>query len=244
MSMSEEEQMAMMLKEMGMNSLDQLDEASGVAAPEEVVQASIVTSTPARPSVEFSDNLVLADTENRSSAPLPEGVHKDLTITSLTQLLGLPTAKQLYGVEAKLDLIFNKLEVLQAKTDRLNTQLEVNGAGPSGQKIEFQVSEMRAIMKKFFPQAFAANLSAISSETDLAKAGKSDNGKSTQVSGEVKKETKIHLDVPEAAKKSTEETQEQEEEIIEEEPLSDEDYQALESKKLREEMAEKFSEKK
>lgn len=166
--------------------------------------------------------------------PATGAQHRDLTVNALLHLMGLPTGSQLSVLDSKLDLVMTKLTTLSAKIDRMNSQFELLSSTSATERLEFQVSEIRSIMKKFFPQAFsgagmpaqATKLSPAkspvvvqSSEPATAKASAGSDVKETP-----KKETSVHVDIGLSQMEE------------EEEPLSDEDYQVLEAQKLREQV--------
>ena len=124
-----------------------------------------------------------------------------------------------------MDLLLTKFTTLQSRVDKINTQIENISSNSATERMEFQISEIRSIMKKFFPTAFKIDASAPIKEATPPRPKLSHS--------EIKKETQIL------------ETQTPIENVIEENiPLTDEEYQNQESNKLRQQMAEKYSAKK
>lgn len=264
MAISEEEQMKAMLAEMGMDSMDDLAEESADSRPipegpvrksvsidEEVVQEAAQMQSIEGGAV---DELPIDDVESgsvlqssgadvnssdlsdmRSRIPLGSAQHRDLTVTALLHLMGLPTGSQLTVLDSKLDLVMTKLSTLQAKIDRMNSQFELLTTTSGTERLEFQISEIRSIMKKFFPQAFSgggglpAQANKISATKSPAVIQSSEPVVAKEnvdkvVNESPKKETSVHVDVGLASMAE------------EEEPLSDEDYQVLEAQKLRDQV--------
>lgn len=252
MAMSEEEQMAAMLAEMGMDSLESLEETVAVQNPipegpvkrktEEVsnvsqveektefvenVAAQVTDQVPEdKISQEVNNEVAESQIEQIRTVRSAVGTNRELTISSLVHLMGLPTGTQVGVIDTKLDLIAAKLTTLQSKLDRLQSQLDLVTTNSPMERIEFQLTEVRSIMKKFFPNAFNSTSNSDNSQTAiqskpqmLSNKSKSSNPVVTEAP---KKETAVHVDVPEAQKAE------------EEEPLTDADYQALEAMKLRE----------
>jgi hypothetical protein len=226
MDSSEKNQMKAVLDEMGIDSFESLEDLKDYRPIPEgpVRRPKVVEATNAS---ELSPELESQEDKSQTSEILAENInteniettldqtygggisndqvtqHSEITASTLLRLMGMPTSRQILVIDGKLDIILGKLMTLQAKIDRVNSQFEVLNASSSTDRLEFQVSEIRNIMKKFFPQAF-----------------------SSVKTSEVRSETEIHVNV---APQSLVEN-----ENMEEEPLSDEDYQVLEAQKLRE----------
>ncbi len=252
MGISEEEQMKAMLAEMGMDSLEELEEDSVTAIdsyrpiPEGPVrrEAQSESKEDGQPELENAIESIeneegkkeeiqvgeKADSENLEFQPQhvtqvnPQ--HRELSVPALLHLMGLPTASQITVLDTKMDLVLTKMTTLQSKIDRLNSQFEMLSATTATERLEFQVSEIRSIMKKFFPLAFSGGSPQVSStKLGVVKSPvvvQSSEPTTSSVNSD-KKETTVHVAVAPS-------------EVEEEEPLSDEDYQVLQSQKLREQV--------
>jgi hypothetical protein len=131
--------------------------------------------------------------------------------------MGLPTHSQVSLLDTKLDLILSKLGLLQSKVDRLQSQIDLISSQAPAERMEFQLTEIRTIMKKFFPDAFQSLLTSSQEPTKQSKAQVLSSASQSSLKS-VQKETNIVV----AAESS------------EKEKLSDEEYQSLEAQKLRE----------
>lgn len=257
MSISEEEQMKAMLAEMGMDSIDELDSIEGEekgfrpipegpvsrkssTSSEEISSEEVQNELPQQAGEvlgseinqvlnnievsEVADEKVVSATEPRASG---QQQHRELSVSALLHLMGLPTGSQFTVLDTKLDLALTKMATLQAKIDRINSQFELLSATTGTERLEFQVSEIRSIMKKFFPQAFTGgSVQTSQSKMSAVKApvvvpSSEPLSSSSSDKAEQRKETSVHVDVAAAGAEE------------EEEPMTDEDYQVLESQKLR-----------
>ncbi len=88
--------------------------------------------------------------ESRQTAPSHS---RDVPVSSIVHLMGLATAKQLGVVEKQLDILTNRLTLLTTKIDRITTQLEVAQDGATLDRIDFQLADMKSILKKVLPHA-------------------------------------------------------------------------------------------
>lgn len=81
------------------------------------------------------------------------GASRDVPIATIVHLLGIPTQTDINVLDTKLDMLTSKVNALALKVDRLLSQL----AGISNEfyvdRIDFQLADIRNMMKKVFPQA-------------------------------------------------------------------------------------------
>ena len=256
MAMSEEEQMAAMLAEMGVDESEIFTEENPIPkAPVSRKKEESENKSEESQQLESSNIEVSSNDLNLEQPEITEGLEtandesmqkfeeknpnldasrarnfnshsssRELTVNSLIHLMGLPTTVQLNVVDTKLDLLTSKLSTIQSKLERIQSQLDLVTTNSPMERIEFQMTEVRTIMKKFFPLAFQN--SASSPVLEAVKENKpqvlSNKPKSTE---SVKNETKIVTNAVESSGLPN---------LEEEEPLSDEDYQVLEAMKLRE----------
>jgi len=147
---------------------------------------------------------------------------KELTVTTLINLLGLPTSKQITLLDSKMDLVLTKFSTLQRTTENLYNQMSQFEANSQSERIEFRVNEILSIMKKFFPLAFKVEGgSAVESQESRPKTNILKNSTKPV-------ETKIHQDVLESNEGPPKKI------------MTDEEYQNDESSKLKQEMMEKY----
>jgi hypothetical protein len=166
------------------------------------------------------DSLVQNETDNSFQIKKRNNIastNRELTVNSLMHLMGLPTNSQVNLLDTKLDLILSKLGLLQSKVDRLQSQFELINSQSQLERVEFQLTEIRSIMKKFFPDAFKNLMTNPVENLKQSRAQVLSNSSSPSTKA-VKKETSIHIETKEK----------------EEKKLTDEEFQIQESNKLRE----------
>lgn len=245
MAISEEEQMAAMLAEMGLDSIDQLDvnpipeapvrkkiQSSKSEVSDDEVSITEVNAVSTENSKAESQNSETPSSAKHDSSNIFQrsGLNRELTISSLVHLMGLPTATQMNVLDTKLDLLTSKLGIIQSKLERIQSHLDLVSANSPIERIEFQLNEVRTIMKKFFPQAFVGVSSQSTLETTkLAQPQVLTNKSKTSQApnSESRNETKIITAVEPSQKQDSLE-------LSEDEPLTDADYQAIEAMKMRE----------
>ena len=251
--MSEEEQMQAMLAEMGMSSIESLEESTGLSGANPIPEGPVKRNIEATASVEQlpeesaeapidlsgmevtedeinteDETVALEETKKPSSflsSRTSIGSSRELTVSSLVHLMGLPTGLQIGVLDTKLDLVAAKLSTVQAKLEKIQTQMELLTTESPLERIEFQLTEVRSVMKKFFPLAFQSSPVSQENEPSVHPKPQMLSSKATDVGKAARTETAVHVDVPQAE---------------EEEPMTDEDYQVLESMKMRQETAEKL----
>ncbi len=80
---------------------------------------------------------------------------RDLMVSTLMHLMGLPTSKSLDVVEAKLDALTSKVTALSLKLDRMMGEDGDRDIDMVLERIEYQVSDLRSLIKKVLPSAIA-----------------------------------------------------------------------------------------
>lgn len=249
MAISEEEQMAAMLAEMGVDNLDDLGGIDDKLSQENPIPAAPVSKKNAsetsndvqienvqdniadvKENLEDENALLNGNTQsvledelkrpnnNKYSRASISG-SRELTIQSLVHLMGLPTGVQVSVLDTKLDLISARLGTIQSKIDRLQSQIDIVLNESQSERMEFQLTEIRSIMKKFFPTAFQSQSASVDIKSNSQHKPQILSNK-TPNEKETKKETTVHVAVSEKD--------------MEEEPLSDQDYQTIEAMKMRE----------
>ena len=98
---------------------------------------------------------------------------RDLQVSALVHLLGLPTKDELKVLEKKVDLLSNKLTSLAGKVDRMLSELSQTEIIGAVERAELQVADLKAILKKVLPKV-AGDLGPIddSSQTRIPKVNK------------------------------------------------------------------------
>ena len=81
---------------------------------------------------------------------------RDLQVSALVHLLGLPTKDELKVLEKKVDLITNKLTTLGVKVDRLMTEMTQSDLSSALDRIDSQIADLRAVIKKVLPKAIVS----------------------------------------------------------------------------------------
>lgn len=111
-------------------------------------------------------------------------IGRDVPISALVHLLGLPTSSELSVIESKIDMIGAKLSSVGAKVDRLSQQIGTLANEFYIDRIDFQISEIRTLMKKVFPHVvregdFVAG--SLKEKRPAEKSEKSADAKDTSV---------------------------------------------------------------
>lgn len=85
---------------------------------------------------------------NASKSPSDHTQGKEFTVSALVHLLGLPTNAQMRVLESKLDAVTAKLSTMSSKVERLSQQSDAAKNESLLERIDFQLSEIRAVLKK------------------------------------------------------------------------------------------------
>lgn len=107
----------------------------------------------------------------RAKAALSEGrqqaspAGRDVPVSSLVHLMGLATSSQVSVIEKQLDNLANRMTILTAKLERIATQLEIAQDGAALDRIDFQLADIKSILKRVLPQAMAGSVQGSDSGT-------------------------------------------------------------------------------
>lgn len=82
---------------------------------------------------------------------------RDIPVATIVRLLGIPTQADFSVLDTKLDMLTSKLNALAIKVDRLLSQLGAISNEFYVDRIDFQLGDIRNMMKKVFPQAITTN---------------------------------------------------------------------------------------
>lgn len=150
MAASEEEQLRSMLQSMGVDSFDD-------SAPSTPVQPAVSPASAPQQALAQSalDQLLAgAGASSAGSAKTSEqpgvaaAAARDINIATLVHLLGISTSVEVGVIEEKVDMMSSKLTALAAKVDRLALQLEGARHDSFLERIDVQLSDIRAFLKK------------------------------------------------------------------------------------------------
>ena len=83
------------------------------------------------------------------------GKSRELTVSTLFHLMGLPSQQQLGVIEAKLDSLSNKLTALSSRIDRMSKYMSTSSNEQYLDRIDFQLADLRTMIKKVFPRVAA-----------------------------------------------------------------------------------------
>lgn len=149
MPSTEEEQVQAMLDAIGVDTVDQIAEtvfaSIGVPAPEPVPEpAPVAPVTVAAPMLER------APVERRGASG-----GRDVTVNTLVHLLGVSTANQVSVLEAKVDELTAQMNLVLSKLERLNANLQQSKSEATLDRVDYQLSDLRALLKKVFPKLIA-----------------------------------------------------------------------------------------
>ena len=235
MAVSDEDQMRSMLGSMGVESTDaafpQQSETSATSGP----SASPVEAMPAAKPENTGTVDVAALLEKRA------GGSREMSLSTLVHLLGLSTASQVNLIDSKFDVVNSKLTTMLAKIDRISADLAALKSDSAMDRIDFALTEMRALLKRIAP-------SATGSAESEAKA---DSGKASTrakiLTSEAPKQAPKAVEVPPAAEAApaaeTAPAAKAETKIIEQDNLEefqgqdDASFQTAEAKRIREQQS-------
>ena len=73
---------------------------------------------------------------------------RDIPISTLVHLLNLPTASQMSLLEGKVDVLTGKISAVLSRLERVSSELEVVKNDATVDRIDFQLAEIRSLLKK------------------------------------------------------------------------------------------------
>lgn len=91
---------------------------------------------------------------------------RDLTVSTLVHLMGLPSHHQIAVLEAKLDAITSKITALSSRVDRFSKHVSSLTNEQYLDRIDFQLADIRTLIKKVFPRIAAMDSEDGISEDD------------------------------------------------------------------------------
>ena len=154
MPSTEEEQVQAMLDAIGVDTVDQIAEtvfASIGEPPTEPVPEPVPAAPVAAPVVERTVPVV----ERAASERRGVSGGRDVTISTLVHLLGVSTANQVSVLEAKVDELTAQMSLVLSKLERMNANLQQSKSEATLDRVDYQLSDLRALLKKVFPKLIA-----------------------------------------------------------------------------------------
>ena len=81
--------------------------------------------------------------------------NRDVPIATIVHLLGISTTNDLAALEQKLDVLQSKITSVALKVDRMSAQLTQLSNDLYLDRIDFQLADIRQMMKKVFPHVLS-----------------------------------------------------------------------------------------
>ncbi len=132
---------------------------------EEIEENTHPESTDSTDSVETKVQNV-SDTGNRAASGTA-GSSRDLMVSTLMHLMGLPSSKQLGVLERKVDALAGKLTALSLKIDRYAGKKEDTEIDGVLERIDLQIADLRNLIKTVLPKAMVADGDVLISDDDV-----------------------------------------------------------------------------
>jgi hypothetical protein len=215
MPVSEEEQVKSMLEAMGVSEGGQ-ERPSGELTETPTEAQTVETAAPnqqAQDQPGFADSAVRTGAHERKVYPSSS---RDMNLSTFIHLLGLPTAAQMALLDSKVDVLMNKLTAMSLKLERLAADLSAVRGDAAVDRIDLQISEIRALLRRLVPAAAASGELKLKSQPPKVRSEKA----------------KVLSSEPAAAQ--TTETKILESDALAEPPqLDDAGFQAEEGKRIR-----------
>jgi len=227
MSANEEEQVRAMLEAMGVGAATESLPMPELGSP----ARAEATSAPqaAAPTMSISEALssIQGITERPASPPAAPSTPsaavasahgREMSLSTLVHLLGLSTSSQVDLLETQIETLSTKVSAILLKLDRIAADLGTIKGDAAIDRIDFQITEIRALLKRVVPAAAAAG--DIETKSDTTKSA---SGRAKILTSEVSK--------PAAGKKP--ETKIVEPDNLEEFNKDDASFQAKEAARIR-----------
>ena len=118
--------------------------------------AADINSTVAASSDEASESVealqglgdVAGSEKDKSKKAGQPASSRELSVATLVHLLGLPTMTQMAAMESSVDLMARKMQSISAQLEKISTELQVLSADNSSERVDFQLNEIRALLKR------------------------------------------------------------------------------------------------
>lgn len=105
-------------------------------------------SDEASASVEALQGLGESTADRLKKAGQGAAASRELTVSTLVHLLGLPSMAQMAAMESSVDLMARKMQTISAQLEKISSELQALSADNSSERIDFQLNEIRAILKR------------------------------------------------------------------------------------------------
>ena len=151
MAANEEDQSRAMPGAMGVTTTDSAPANGEVPAP----QASAVAETmPISDVLNTISNVTERPAAAGSSASGTSG--REMSLSTLVRLLGLSTNSQVSLLETQVEALTTKVATILLKLDRIALDLGAIKGDAAVDRIDFQITEIRALLKRVVPAAAAS----------------------------------------------------------------------------------------
>lgn len=241
MAASEEDQVRSMLEAMGVGSIDETVPAQVEPPPaaKPVAVDANADSAASRPAVakapelpaEIAGALVSAvgatGAERRGAASGTTG--RDVPVSTVVHLMGLPTAAQLALLEGKIDILTTRVTTVTTKLERIASELSLIKNDATTDRIDFQLNDIRGLLRRLVPKAAAAGEVEPVPESPRLQSAKARILSSEPTAPAADATKKDPAPTPAPAKKD-------EKDALEEFQMDNGDFQANEGRRVRQEM--------
>lgn len=247
MAASDEDQVRSMLEAMGVSSIEEsapqpaaapepvaVPPAAAVAAPPVQAAAPKVPEAIADVRAELTHDAahaaVSAAAERRAAGAVPGG--REVPVSTVVHLLGLPTATQLSMLEGKIDILTTRVTSITSKLDRIASELALIKNDATTDRIDFQLNDIRGLLRRLVPKAAAAgDVEPVPESPRLQNAKARILSSAPPAAGAAEADKKTPA--PAAEKK---EAKKDEKDALEEFQVDDGTFQANEGRRVRQEM--------
>ncbi|HQH26305.1 MAG TPA: hypothetical protein PLP17_02825 [Oligoflexia bacterium] len=96
-----------------------------------------------------------AQTTGEAKSHAAAAPSREMTVSTFVHLLGLPTTSQLDVLESKIDSLTAKLNTVFARVERISAQLDGAKNDTMLDRLEFQLTDIRNLLKKGFASSAA-----------------------------------------------------------------------------------------
>lgn len=109
----------------------------------------------------MDEDLSSTDQSERPESPATDNpkrqasAKREMPVSTLVRLMGVPTSQDLTILESKLDIILTKISSLSARMDRMEKYRTESQSESYLERIDYQLAEVRSILKKVLPKVMA-----------------------------------------------------------------------------------------
>lgn len=111
----------------------------------------------------------VAEAQEAVSKKRQSAHQNEMPVSTLLHLMGLPTNSEIQMLESKLDLLTSKLTRIALQVERMGTQFTALADNLYMDRIDFQLADLRNVIKKLFPKAMASGEIAFEENPDNQK---------------------------------------------------------------------------